>query len=42
MVIIPNKEVLQNPMENFSITGERRIDLNVGVSYGEDLQKLRM
>ncbi len=41
MVIIPNKEVLQNSIENFSLLGKRRMDLTVGVSYGEDLQKVK-
>lgn len=41
MVIIPNKDVLQNPIENFSLLGKRRMDLTVGVSYGEDLQKVK-
>jgi small conductance mechanosensitive channel len=41
MVIIPNKEVFQNPIENFSLLGKRRMDLTVGVSYGEDLQKVK-
>lgn len=41
MVIIPNKEVFQNPIENFSTYGKRRMDLVVGVSYGEDLEKVK-
>lgn len=41
MVIIPNKDVFQNPIENFSILGKRRIDMNIGVSYGDDLQKVK-
>ncbi|MET4083116.1 small conductance mechanosensitive channel [Pedobacter sp. UYP30] len=40
MVIIPNKEVFQNPIENFSMLGKRRFDLSVGVSYGEDLERV--
>lgn len=40
MVIIPNKDVFQNPIENYSLLGKRRFDLTVGVSYGEDLQKV--
>lgn len=40
MVIIPNKDVYQNPIENFSILGKRRFDLSVGISYGEDLEKV--
>jgi small-conductance mechanosensitive channel len=41
MVIIPNKDVFQNPIENFSLLGKRRVDIEVGVSYGEDLEKVR-
>ncbi|WP_443938514.1 mechanosensitive ion channel family protein [Pedobacter sp. MW01-1-1] len=41
MVIIPNKEVFQNPIENYSKLGKRRIDLNLGVSYGEDLEAVK-
>jgi small conductance mechanosensitive channel len=40
-VIIPNKDVLQNPIENFSLLGKRRMDLSVGVSYGDDLEKVK-
>lgn len=39
--IIPNKEVFQNTITNFSRLGKRRIDLDVGVSYGDDLEKVR-
>ena len=38
-VIIPNKEVYQNPLINFSRLGMRRIDLSLGVAYGDDLEK---
>ncbi len=38
-VIIPNKDVLQNPMKNYSSSGERRVDISCGVSYGDNLQK---
>ena len=41
MVIIPNKEVFQNPIENYSLLGKRRVDLKVGVSYGDDLEKVK-
>jgi small conductance mechanosensitive channel len=41
MVIIPNKEVLQNPIGNFSLLGRRRMDLKVGVCDGEDLGKVK-
>lgn len=41
MVIIPNKEVFQHPIENFSMLGKRRIDLNIGISYGEDLEAVK-
>ncbi|NBL64370.1 mechanosensitive ion channel [Flavobacterium sp. NST-5] len=41
MVIIPNKNVFQNPIENYSMLGKRRFDLSVGVSYGEDLERVQ-
>ncbi len=40
-VYLPNKDVLQNPIINYSILGERRIDLAVGISYGDDLEKVQ-
>ena len=40
-VYIPNKDVLQNKIVNYSVTGERRIDLPVGISYGDDLEKVK-
>lgn len=38
-IIIPNKEVLQNPLKNFSHNGRRRIEVDCGVAYGDDLDK---
>jgi small conductance mechanosensitive channel len=40
-LIIPNKSVFQNAIENFSSTGKRRLDFSVGISYGDDLKKVR-
>ncbi|MDQ2863953.1 MAG: mechanosensitive ion channel [Bacteroidota bacterium] len=40
MVIIPNKDVFQNPIENYSLLGKRRFDLSIGISYGDDLHKV--
>lgn len=37
---IPNKLVLSNPLINYSLTGERRVDIKVNVSYTEDLNKV--
>lgn len=40
-VIIPNKEIFQNPIKNYNSSGRRRMDLSVGVSYGDDLEKVK-
>jgi len=40
IVVIPNRTVLENPLVNYSATGERRIDLQCGISYGENLSKV--
>jgi len=41
LVTIPNKQVYQNQLTNHSFTGERRVELLCGVSYGDDLEKVR-
>jgi small conductance mechanosensitive channel len=41
LVKLPNKMVFENPVTNFSSSGIRRLDLDVGVSYGEDLEKVQ-
>jgi small conductance mechanosensitive channel len=38
-VILPNKSVLQNAIKNYS-SGERRVELDIGVSYCDDLEKV--
>ncbi|MCB0765253.1 MAG: mechanosensitive ion channel [Flavobacteriales bacterium] len=38
-VIIPNKEIFQSVLMNYSRHGIRRVDIEVGVSYGDDLEK---
>lgn len=41
IVYIPNKSVFENVLQNFTSSGERRIDLSCGVSYGDDLKKAK-
>jgi small conductance mechanosensitive channel len=41
VVMVPNKQVFENPITNFTAPGERRVDLKAGVSYGDDLDKVR-
>jgi small conductance mechanosensitive channel len=40
-VIIPNGKVTGDNIVNYSATGTRRVDLVVGVSYADDLDKVR-
>lgn len=37
-VIIPNKTMFTEPFTNYTSTPSRRMDLNVGISYAENLQ----
>jgi len=37
---IPNKMLFQEPFLNFTEEGKRRLQLSIGVSYGEDLEKV--
>ncbi|AHM59712.1 small-conductance mechanosensitive channel [Flammeovirgaceae bacterium 311] len=39
--IIPNKDVFQNVITNYNTYGKRRVDLPVGISYGDDLEKVK-
>ncbi len=41
IVYIPNKSVFENPLQNYTSTGLRRIDLSCGVSYGDDLENAK-
>ena len=40
-VTIPNKLVLQNPLVNYTATPERMVVVECGISYGDDLEKVR-
>jgi small conductance mechanosensitive channel len=40
-VIIPNKDVFQNPIVNYTRTGDRRMDLLVGVDHEASLTQTR-
>lgn len=41
MYIYPIKVFLKTYLKNFTSSGERRIDLSCGVSYGDDLEKAK-
>lgn len=41
VVIIPNKDVFQSPIVNYSTTPRRRMDLTIGVSYDASLEQAR-
>lgn len=40
-VHIPNKDIFNKPIINYSEEGKRRIDLKCGISYGDDLEKVK-
>jgi small conductance mechanosensitive channel len=40
-VIIPNKDIFQTVLLNYTRNGERRVDIKVSVSYGEDLERVK-
>ncbi len=41
MVMIPNKTVFQNRIVNYSEGDGRRVELDIGVSYADDLERAR-
>ena len=40
-VIMPNKDVYQSAIVNYTDTPKRRVEVDVGVSYGDDLERAR-
>jgi small-conductance mechanosensitive channel len=40
-IVLPNSEVTTSPIVNFTSRGERRIDVTVGVGYGDDIRHAR-
>lgn len=41
LVYVPNGEVFRAKLVNYTKTGQRRIDITCGVSYGDDLEKVK-
>jgi small-conductance mechanosensitive channel len=41
LVKVPNRKVFESALINYTYYGIRRIDLKVGVSYGEDLERVQ-
>ena len=41
LVLVPNKDMLEKPLVNYSTLEPRRVDLEVGVSYDADLETVR-
>lgn len=40
-IIMPNSQIFGGPITNFSAHSTRRVDMTVGVSYGDDLNKAK-
>jgi len=41
VVVLPNKEIFQNPIVNYTVTKGRRLDVQVGTAYSDDLERVR-
>jgi len=37
-IVVPNKELWDRPVVNYSVYGTRRLDVPVGIAYGDDIQ----
>lgn len=40
-ILIPNKQIFQNPITNYTSTPTRRLEINMGTAYGDDMQTVR-
>ncbi len=41
LVLVPNKKIFENSIVNYTTSGKRRVDIKLGVSYADDLEKVR-
>lgn len=39
-IVIPNKQILEDSLVNYTVNDERRVDLECGVSYSDDLEEV--
>lgn len=39
VVILPNSSLLNNPIMNYSVKPTRRLDIKIGISYSDDVEK---
>ncbi len=40
-IVVPNKDIFQNAIVNYTRTQTRRLELSVGTAYGDDMDKVR-
>jgi small conductance mechanosensitive channel len=40
-ILIPNKDIFQNPIINYTRTRQRRVDFSVGTAYADDMETVR-
>ncbi len=40
-ILVPNKDIFQNAIVNYTNTPHRRMDLTMGTAYGDDMQTVR-
>ncbi|MDW7692051.1 mechanosensitive ion channel family protein [Flammeovirgaceae bacterium SG7u.111] len=40
-ILVPSKQIIESPLTNYSLSQKRRLHLEVGVSYGEDLERVK-
>ena len=41
VVVVPNTQLATNTLINYTRSGKRRVDISVGIAYGEDINKAR-
>lgn len=40
-ILVPNKDIFQSPIVNYTHTPQRRLDLSMGTAYGDDMRRVR-
>jgi small-conductance mechanosensitive channel len=41
LIVLPNSQITAGPIVNYTISGTRRVDLSLGIAFGDDVPALR-
>lgn len=40
-IVVPNKQIVENPFKNYSLTTKIRVTINCGITYNSDIENIK-